>query len=65
MTGASSMHEAGHSKLGALGQPSGEGGREGGGGVQDGRTRVHPWLIHVCVWQKPTQYCNYPPIKIN
>ena len=26
---------------------------------------VHPWLIHVNVEQKPLQYCNYPPIKIN
>ena len=26
--------------------------REGGGrGVQDGETRVHPWRIHVDVWQ--------------
>ena len=24
-----------------------------------------PWPIHVDVWQKPSQYCNYPPIKIN
>ena len=23
------------------------------------------WLIHVDVWQKPTQHCNYPPIIIN
>ena len=22
------------------------------------------WLIHD-IWQKPSQYCNYPPIKIN
>ena len=21
-------------------------------------THVHPWLIHVKVWQKPPQYCN-------
>ena len=21
--------------------------------------------IHVDVWQKPSQFCNYPPIKIN
>ena len=27
--------------------------------------QVHPWLIHVNVGQKPLQYCNYPPIKIN
>ena len=29
------------------------------------RTHVHPCLIHVNVWQKPLQYCNSPPIKIN
>ena len=23
-----------------------------------GRTYVYPWLIHVDVWQKPTQYCK-------
>ena len=33
-------------------------------GVQNGGTHVYPWLIHVDVWQKPSQYCNYPPIKI-
>ena len=21
-------------------------------------THVHPWLIHVNVWQKPLQYCK-------
>ena len=26
-------------------------------------THVHPWLIHVNVWQKTLQY--QPPIKIN
>ena len=31
------------------------------GGVQDGGTHVHAWLIHIDVWQKP----HYPPIKIN
>ena len=25
-------------------------------------TYVYRWLIHVNVWQKPTQYCNYPSI---
>ena len=33
--------------------------------VQDGGTPVHPWLIHVNVWQKPPQDCNYITIKIN
>ena len=23
------------------------------------------WPIHVDIWQKPSQYCNYPPININ
>ena len=30
-------------------------GREVGGGSGWG-THVHPWLIHVNVWQKPLQY---------
>ena len=28
-------------------------------------THVNPWLIHVNVWQKPLQYCNYPPTNKN
>ena len=37
-----------------------------GAGVQDvGGTHVYLWLIHADVWQKASQYCNYPPIKIN
>ena len=28
-------------------------------------TNVCLWLIHVDVWQNPSQYYNYPPIKIN
>ena len=28
-------------------------------------THVNPWLIHINVWQKPLQYCNQPPTKIN
>ena len=32
-------------------------GREVGGGSGWG-TPVHPWLIHVNVWQKPPQYCK-------
>ena len=58
MTSASSMHEAGHSKL-----LTGWGGcwEEGSGWG----THVHLWLIHIGVWQKSPQYCNYLPIKIN
>ena len=28
---------------------------EGGSGWE---AYVHPWLIHVNIWQKPTQYCK-------
>ena len=41
--------------------------REAGGGSGWG-THVNPWLIHVNVWQKPSQYCkviNLQLIKIN
>jgi len=29
-----------------------------GGGVEDGGTQVHPWLIHDDAWQKPSPYCK-------
>ena len=35
------------------------------GGVRGAGTHVHSWLIHVDVWQKPPQYCNWPSIKVN
>ena len=58
MIGASSMHEARHSKLVLWDNPEGWGREESGSGVQDGGTHVHPWLIYVGVWQKPPQYCK-------
>ena len=58
-----SMHEAGCSGLVHWDDPEGWDGEEGGRGVQDGGTHVHPWLINVVVWQKPPQYGNEPPIK--
>ena len=33
-------------------------GREVGGSVKKEGTYVYLWLIHVHVWQKPTQYCK-------
>ena len=53
-------------RAGALGQPRGRGwgGRwEGGSGC--GGTHVYWWPIHVDVWKKPPQYCNYPPAQIS
>ena len=52
------MHEAGHSKP-VLWDTQRDGvGREVGGGFRLGGTHVHPWVIHVDVWQKPPKYCN-------
>ena len=31
---------------------------EGDGGGSGKGTHVHPWLIHIGVWQKPLQYCK-------
>ena len=58
MTSASLMHEAGHSKLMLWDSPEGWSGEEGEGGVQNGGTHVHPWLIHVNGRQNPPQYCK-------
>ena len=40
-------------------------GREVAGGFRMEGTHVYLWPIHTDVWQKPSQHCNYPPIKIN
>ena len=58
MISESLMHEAGHSKPELWDNPKGWGEEGGGGGVQDGGTHVHLWLIHVNVWQKPPQHCK-------
>ena len=58
MTNPSSMHQTGHSKPVHWDNPEGWDGEGDGSRVQDGETHVHPWLIHVSVWQKPPQYCN-------
>ena len=55
MTSVNSMHEAGHSKPVLWDYPEGWNGKGGGRGVQDGGIHVHPGLIHVDVWQKPSR----------
>ena len=52
------MHDTGC--LGLVHWDDPEGWYEDGGrrGFQDGGTHVHPWLIHVNIWQKPLQYYN-------
>ena len=56
MTCESSMHDAGYPKRVLWDNPEGWVGEGGGRGVQDGGTHIHLWLIHVNVWQKPSQY---------
>jgi len=40
-----------------------KGGEKSGRGFKMGETHVYLWPIHVDVWQKLSQYCNYPSIK--
>ena len=53
ITSPGSMHETRCSGLVHWDDPEGWDGEEGARGFQDGGTHVHPWLIHVNVWQKP------------
>ena len=53
-----SMNETGCSGLMHWDDPERWGGDGGRRGIQDEGTHVHPRLIHVNVWQKPSQYCK-------
>ena len=55
ITSPGSMHETGHSGPVHWDDPEGW---DGGAGDSGWGTHVHPWLIHVNVWQKPLRYCN-------
>jgi len=54
------MHETGCSGLVHWDDP--EGWDREGGGRED--QDVHPWLIHVNVWQKPLQYCKVISLQL-
>ena len=56
MMSASSMHEAGNSKM--VLNLEGWSWEGSGWGFRTEGTNVNPWLIHVDVWQKPPQYCK-------
>ena len=58
ITSPDSMHETGCSGLVHWDDPEGRDGEGGGKGGSGWGTHVHPWLIHVNVWQKPPQYCK-------
>ena len=55
-----SMHETGCSGLVHWDDPEGWDGEGSGWG-----THVHPWLIHVSVWQNPLQYCKVISLQLN
>ena len=57
------MPVTGHSKLVHWDNLRDGMGREEGGGFRMG-THVHPWLIHVNVWQKPLQYCKVTSLQL-
>ena len=65
MTSASVMHEKEHPKPVLWDNPEEQGGEGGVGEFKMGGTHVYLWPIHVDVQQKPSQYGNYPPTKIN
>ena len=54
---SSSMHETGRSGPVHWDDPEGWDGEERARGVQN-VGHVHPWLIHVNVWQKSLEYCK-------
>ena len=58
------MHDTGCSGLVHWDDPEVWDGEEGGRGSGWG-THVHPWLIHVNVWQKPLQYCKVISLQLN
>jgi len=51
-------YDAGSSHLVLCVNLEGWDGWEVGGRIRREGTYVYPWLIHVDVWQKPTQYCK-------
>ena len=50
-------------KASALDNPEGWDGEGGGRRGSGWETHVHPWLIHVNVWQKP-QYCKVISLQL-
>ena len=59
------MYEAGQPEPALCGTWRARAEREVGGELRREGTHVYLWLIHIRVRQRPSQYGNYPPIKIN
>ena len=64
MTSTTSMHEARHPNLVLWDNPEGWGGEGEERVVQYEGTHVYLWLIHVDIWQKPSQYCKVIIVKL-
>ena len=58
------MHETGCLGLVHWDDPEGWDEKGGEGGGSGWETHVHPWLIHVNVWQKPLQYCKVISLQL-
>ena len=58
------MHETGCSGPVYQDDPEGWDGEGDGRGGSGWGTHVHPWLIHVNVWQKPLQYCKVISLQL-
>ena len=58
------MHETGCSGLLHWDDPEGWDGKGGERWGSGWGTHVHPWLIHVNVWQEPQQYCKVISLKL-
>ena len=58
------MHETGCSGLAHWDDPKGWEGEGVGRGIQDRGTHIHPWLIHVNVWQKLPQDCKVISLQL-
>ena len=57
------MHETGRSGLVHWDDPEGWDGEGRGRGSSGWGTHVHPWQIHVNVWQETPQYCKVIQIR--
>ena len=59
------MYDSGHPRSVFCDNLEGWGGEEDKGGFRREGTHVYLWLIYTVIWHKPSQYCNYPPMKVN
>ena len=59
------MHQTGCSGPVHWDNPEGWDGEGKGRGCSGWGTHVHPWLIHVNVWQKPLQYYKVISLQLN